>query len=333
MKIEGLEDVNLEGNEVLEDALDFYTSQEEITEDVIASLAAAVTKRILDNGELLTFQAPTEEEMQEGAELEVQTLEMSADDEDIEGSWLPAFTSLKELDQSSFANEKVVGRSVGHMFALPLGLDIAGLVVNPGETAILVPSEVLEAVLDQVSEILSTADINLVLGDITEADSEAVVTSANNTLSGSEGGIDGAIHAAAGPELAEECRELRGCNNGEAKITNAYDLPARFVIHTVPPIYAEGDLTCDEILGDCYWNCLETARLHGVSSVAFPPIGTGTFGFPAREAAEIAADTVSEWMAETEEMDMEVTFVVDTQELFDIYTEVLDETLGTPTVE
>ena len=153
----------------------------------------------------------------------------------------------------------------------------------------------------------SKNEIVYFVGDITTLAVDVIVNAANRSLLGG-GGVDGAIHRAAGRELLAECRTLGGCETGAAKITKGYRLPARYVIHTVGPVYS-GSASDAELLRSCYWNSLELARAHRLHTIAFPAISTGVYGYPKEAAAEIALVTIREWFDEHPDAGMRVTIV------------------------
>ena len=154
-------------------------------------------------------------------------------------------------------------------------------------------------------------------GDITKLEVDAIVNAANSTLLGG-GGVDGAIHRAAGPELLEECRSLGGCEAGEAKITRAYRLPARFVIHTVGPVWSGGNRGEAETLANCYRNSLGVAVANSVKAIAFPAISCGVYRYPIEEAAGIAVETTAAFLEEDRTIES-ITFIVATEEIEETY--------------
>ncbi len=167
------------------------------------------------------------------------------------------------------------------------------------------------------------SSIKYQVGDITKLKVDAIVNAANSSLLGG-GGVDGCIHRAAGRELLEECRTLNGCKTGEAKITGGYNLPAKHVIHTVGPIYT-GSVSDPEKLHNCYWNSLEVAKANDLHSIAFPGISTGVYGYPKKEASQIALTTVKEWIEANAGYDIEVTFVCFSEGDYLIYQETAAE--------
>ncbi|HHZ15391.1 MAG TPA: O-acetyl-ADP-ribose deacetylase [Candidatus Cloacimonetes bacterium] len=162
--------------------------------------------------------------------------------------------------------------------------------------------------------------IHLIQGDITKFEGDAIVNAANSSLLGG-GGVDGAIHRAAGPELLQECRTLGGCPTGEAKLTGAYKLPCKYVIHTVGPIYRDGTRGEPEALKNCYANSLKLALKHEVKSIAFPNISTGVYGYPKEEAAQIAVQTVKDFLSE--HPGLEVSFYCFDDENYRLYQQLL----------
>ena len=163
--------------------------------------------------------------------------------------------------------------------------------------------------------------IQLIQGDITQQVVDAIVNAANTSLLGG-GGVDGAIHRAAGPELLAECRALQGCPTGEAKITRGYRLSARWVIHTVGPVWRGGEHHEDEMLASCYRRSLEVAAAHEVRSLAFPAISTGIYGFPLERATRIAVREVRAFLEKNPTIE-KVVFVCFDRHTLDCYTRVL----------
>ena len=160
-------------------------------------------------------------------------------------------------------------------------------------------------------------------GDITTYAVDAIVNAANTTLLGG-GGVDGAIHRAAGPELLKECKMLNGCDTGKAKMTKGYCLPAKSVIHTPGPIWHGGDNYEDALLKSCYQHCLKLGESHELKTIAFPSISTGVYGYPVKEAARIAVRTICDFLKWTQVVE-EVTMVCHDDHTLQVYQQALKE--------
>jgi len=172
---------------------------------------------------------------------------------------------------------------------------------------------------------MNLGKIAVIQGDITQQKVDAIANAANTSLLGG-GGVDGAIHRAAGPELLVECRQLKGCATGQAKITKGYNLPAKWVIHTVGPIWQGGNYQEDELLASCYRSCLAIATQYEIRSIAFPAISTGVYGFPIERAARIAVSEVKKFLEGNTSVE-QVIFVCFGESAYNSYRAAINEIL------
>lgn len=255
--------------------------------------------------------------------------------------WQVAYTSEKVLKSGACAKDPVMGATIRQALEqfVPDGggaskgpnaagspkapENIAGLVLNPDRHPIFLDRKMIEKILKAEERAVraSRSGIFVTRGDITKLKADCIVNAANCSLLGG-GGVDGAIHEAAGPGLLEECRTLDGCHTGEAKITGAYNLPAKYVIHTVGPIY-DGDEDDPKLLASCYIRSLDLARSKGAHSIVFPNISTGVYGYPKEEAAEIAMNTVGKWLEANKGYVMHVVMCCYDRENFEIYEKIV----------
>ncbi len=289
--------------------------------------------RALEGGELLTaLDIPNEvlrKKAQEagsfrdldivGEEVELSFSVVETEDGE---TWVVAFTGEDQLSEQEDDEDFYLLPIADLLLNVQQLDDAEGIILNPWTTPFAVQKDMIQFLLERFDEDQEEGNITLIQGDITELEVDAIVNAANNTLLGG-GGVDGAIHRAAGKGLLEECRTLRGCKTGEAKITYGYDLPAKYVIHTVGPIYS-GKYSDKKLLQDCYWNSLTVARDHGIHTIAFPSISTGVYGYPVEKAVDAAVPTVLQWLGENDDYDMRVTFCCFDDQTFQVYKKYLD---------
>ncbi len=200
---------------------------------------------------------------------------------------------------------------------------IEGILWNPWTENFALQQLYIQGILNSQNADGPKNKIFFEIGNICEISCDAIVNAANKSLLGG-GGVDGAIHRAAGKELLEECRLLGGCKTGEAKMTKAYRLPARFIIHTVGPIYS-GSPSDEKMLASCYENSLNLALEKDLHSIAFPAISCGVYGYPHQEAAAIAYRTVTGWLKKHEDYGMEIIFSCFDEEMYQTYMKVVSE--------
>ena len=223
--------------------------------------------------------------------------------------YVAAYSSLEAYNATKNAYYAIIERPLINYFEAILQMDgLAGIIFNPTSPApFTMQKKMIKELLADLDKYPFKNGINIWQGDITTLEVDAIVNAANSTLLGG-GGVDGAIHNAAGLELLEECKSLGGCATGEAKITYGYKLPATYIIHTVGPIY-DGKLSQRVDLANCYQKSLELAKKHHLHIIAFAAISTGVYGYPIDEAARIALLTCTEWLNANPEYGMEITLV------------------------
>lgn len=216
--------------------------------------------------------------------------------------FIPLFTSEEELNKKGAAS--VINQSLKELFeAVGLWKDCLGFILNPWDKKLMLSKEVIKIIVSYQT----ISQLSFVKGSVVDMYVDAIVNAANKSLLGG-GGVDGAIHKAAGSKLLDECRKLKGCNTGEAKITKAYNIKyADHIIHTVGPIYS-GKKQDADLLSACYKNSLDLALENGCSSIAFPGISTGIYGYPLAEATKISLFTVLQWFKEHPDKIMNVYF-------------------------
>lgn len=232
-----------------------------------------------------------------------------------------AFTSHQEMEKGQ--SSSIISYPIISFLTSALNeQSIIGAVINPWSDSFFLPKDMIQAILTECQAQIPQSHIFIEQGDITKLDVDCIVNAANNSLLGG-GGVDGAIHRAAGPDLLKECRTLHGCKTGEAKITKGYRLKARYIIHTVGPVYS-GAASDAELLANCYRNSMDLARRHNIHSIAFPAISTGVYGYPLVDAIPIAMKTVASWLDRNKDYTIAVIMSCFDRKTYDLYQSFID---------
>ncbi len=234
--------------------------------------------------------------------------------------WFSAFTNKEELKKGAMTF--VISCKIAEFFNVALNTkSCVGVAINAFGQPFMLRKEYIQMIFNSQRQ---KSQIFLEKGDITKSKCDCIVNAANATLLGG-GGVDGAIHAAAGPELLEACKALKGCKVGEAKITRGFRLDAQYIIHTVGPIYSqEREKECEQLLRGAYWNSLELARKNNIHSIAFPAISTGVYGYLLQKAVPIAVGTISKWLSEHKEYVMAVVLTCFDENTYKAYQSFMD---------
>lgn len=229
--------------------------------------------------------------------------------------YIPLFTSEEEYNKGESTSS--ISQSLKELFeAVNTWSDCIGFVINPWGKRLVLNKEMIR----DIQEHKPKSYISFIKGSVVNMHVGAIVNAANQSLLGG-GGVDGAIHRAAGPDLLKECRTLHGCNTGEAKVTGAYRMEyADYIIHTVGPIYS-GKKQDADLLSNCYKNSLDLALENGCTSIAFPCISTGVYGYPLKEAAKVSLSTISHWLDEHQDVVMNVYLCCFKDSELKVYTE------------
>ncbi|HJA32090.1 MAG TPA: O-acetyl-ADP-ribose deacetylase [Candidatus Eisenbergiella pullicola] len=232
-----------------------------------------------------------------------------------------AFTSQEEVMRGE--DTSTVTEDIGSYLEKALrNPQIDGVMLNPWRLSCYLPKSFIKMILEGSLPGKRKNAVRICTADITQAEVACIVNAANKSLLGG-GGVDGAIHRAAGPGLLAECRTLGGCETGEAKLTKGYNLKADYIIHTVGPVYS-GSESDARLLRRCYWNCLELARKSEIHSIAFPAISTGAYGYPLKDAAEIALAAVADWLKANSEYEITIIFTCYNNKTTEVYKAIWD---------
>lgn len=317
----------LDGNDLIEDAIaKYYAGQSR--ESLIAVLEA-IRQRMHQDGHFLIPVIPPQAAIDMIDIEHVRVGDTVTNEEELHfklhhietndgQQWLVAFTSQNEYEKGESAS--IISNFIDWMLKSFKDMSEAGIIINPWGQSFMLTKELINLILDADKP---ENHIYFEIGDITKMKVDAIVNAARPSLLGG-GGVDGAIHKAAGIGLTNECRELGGCKTGEAKITGGWLLPAKYVIHTVGPRYESGNPMCERYLHACYWNSLDVAKEHDLHTIAFPAISTGAYGYPKQEAAAVALKAVSGWLTANPDYGMAVIMVCRDSEMRQYYQNVID---------
>ena len=235
--------------------------------------------------------------------------------------WLAAFTNMCETLKGPTTS--TITQSIEHFIRMTLQMEeVEGVIINPWDNAFSFDKDTIKLFFEASKNNTTRRGIYLEFGDITKLNVDCIVNAANKSLCGG-GGVDGAIHRAAGPGLLQECRGLNGCETGEAKITKGYNLPAKYVIHTVGPIYS-GNPMDERHLHSCYYNSLDLAKKHDIHSIAFPAISTGAHHYPLRDSVCVAMKAISAWMADNKNYEMVVIVCCFDRKIYNAYDSLME---------
>lgn len=308
-------ETSLDGNISIEKAISkYYRAQNQNT---LTAVLEAIRQRMHEDGHFLVPVVPEADEnaSEENANFHLQYLHVN------DANWIVAFTSVAEYEKGE--KSATVSDFIDSILkqCVDDDADVAGVVINPWGQSMLVPKNLIQAIFDADKP---ENHIYFDVGDITQLDVDCIVNAANSTLLGG-GGVDGAIHRAAGPKLLEECRKLGGCKAGQAKITSGWNLKAKYIIHTVGPVYKPGDKMVQDELYSCYYNSLNLAKDYDIHTIAFPAISTGAYGYPRKRACRIALNAVACWLDDHPDYGMAVVMSCYDQEMRDCYQRVINE--------
>lgn len=320
------------GNEAIEQAI--AAMHQNRTQQTVAGVLEAVRKRMDADGKFMIPIAASQEEIRTGKLKDLRNLRFKTVKTGDGKVWQPVYTTRSHMQKIGAKHPFVVTipmRMFFHQFTdtnskVQVPESLSGIAINPEGQNFLLNRGAIRAILQADKMAQSGTKLLIAKGDITKIKCDAIVNAANNALAGGSG-VNGAIQAAAGPQLLEECHTIGGCETGKAVITKGYNLPAQHVIHTVGPVYS-GKKEDAELLADCYRNSLNLARENSLHSIAFPAISTGVYGYPLEDAAKVAVQAVFRWMRENTDYGMQIIFCCFDDKSQQIYAKLLGASTG-----